>query len=300
MRTVSLILFLAAVAACSPKSSTEGVVSLASSYAVDAPIRVQWGRLWEHPSQVAAVEGGRFTLPPQARFASAFVDLDGDGTLDRFYEPSARCQLSDGAWSCAVPRTSVFVHRYVRFAPNEVEDKVIAGADAFLPSGDVDWGPTLCTAAGECAQPNSGPFDTGLGRMLALCDLDGEAPAPVSLSFAGAEYSVERPEALKAFIAAAETTSNGDLSVRTEFFDPVSRAIVWLGTVGETGELRARLWDSESTMGGTLTADSFTATIPAAAVAACRDADCMVTVQLARDVPGPLPTLSVFEGGLAL
>lgn len=294
----TLAFFLGACSASTPTPAT-GQVMLDPSYTTVAPILIQWGQHWEHPSQTVRARNGVFALPARARFASAFVDSDGDGTLDRFYEPSARCTRAASEWRCAIPRSSVFVHRYLREAPDESVDKVIAGGDAFLSNGAVDWDPTLCAEGGACARPNAGPFDAGLGRMLALCELDDVDSHEATLSFAGATYTARRPDPVRATFRQARQPG-GAVAVEAHFDRPVDRAIVWVGTVGAAGELRARLWDSEHATAGMLTPTSFTATIPAQAAAACDEASCLVTVQLAREVPGELSTLSVFEGSATL
>lgn len=260
---------------------------------VSAATLVEYAHWWtthDDTSSVAAIapESGRFVLPPWARAATAFEDIDGDRVLDPEQEPHAPCQLVDRAWSCHLTRELLEVTYVQNVSLSDTSlglsavntTAVLAAFDAAGPREDV----RLCIhPSGVCALPGMnplGPVDDR-SRALSPCSLtelgDGRAMRlEVSIPPAAPELVELRPMESE-WGTGTVRREGADVVIELTLNRRVDRAIAWVGRTTGHGVT----WSTEIEPSAMVVADRrVSITISPRATAGCPDPDCKVMVQV--------------------
>lgn len=262
-------------------------VTTAGFELVDESVLVQTGHGWPSASQeLAAARPGGVAIRAD-RPAVAFIDVDGNGRLDPFRDPSGRCETRGERRVCSIDRERLSVHRVVNGRlslagePYQVVgDQALVVFEAFDAHGNLSTDATACLegAPDVCARFGGHPFVSSKisARAIPLCDLDLVTSAsPVAVRIHGATSDrvalVVAPSRLGVNVTWKRHGSILELTARSEA--TLGQALAWIGGAEES------LWSTEAATNALRwSAHEATIAIPLDVMESC--STCTVMVQL--------------------
>ena len=308
----TLLSGLIVAAACGPRGRPVAIEVVPALQGV--PLRVHVGRSWNTApaGSAQALDGRSFTVAAGADVVVPFVDLDGDGRLDKLSEPSADCGRSAG-FACQVGTARMMLRRFQRSGaekdPQAKEDVTLVMAEAYdaRPLA-VDKKARLCrTDTGECqSRDGVSPYlDVPEALTIKLCELNagakpGDVRFPLELRSGERKLltaSFTQPPAMQ---VQAQLKRQGDhLSVVLRAALPIHQHVVWLGR-GDPANAKAIeiVWNSEEDPPAIERQDGgLVVNIGKAPLARCGDR-CLVGVQAASNIQSG--AVSISSEGAAL
>jgi hypothetical protein len=259
----------------------EGVIGVEASKAKRI-WSIAHGSHWTLKVPLVANAQNQFLVPASDQWVTAFLDLNQNGTIDRFSEPSQPCRLDNQRWRCDIRSAVVTTHRVVSGQGESSKDTTMVFWEDYAD----DWQPKvqsrLCFASEDCTQLLPSPFgvhqSTAVAQvnMLSLCGKEGFEPKQGTGS--ANAYTVRQPVQLVANIA-SNTSSNG---LEVKISPPTgNRYLVWLGESTIEGQVATVVWHSEQKVSEDK--DGFVS-VPKAAMDQCNQTPrCRVNVQVVNE-----------------
>ena len=239
MITTALLLVLAACAPVAAVNDEEpALIELPDAWIAQARLAV--GKHWIEPG-IARTQAIDVTVPGSANAVTAFVDLDGDETIDPVVEPTAPCARRGARWYCRLEPETL-----VRYRVDEVSSEV---STQFLPVpklfGATEPVPeTVEACIGDrtgCISPwIATPWSSEEAQEASACTetapvvwLRSTGSAPE-----GRAVAAPTPQAIVADISVSRGVGDAiQIDVTTEY--PTDRQIIWIERDGEW------VWSSE-------------------------------------------------------
>lgn len=291
------ILVLLALQVSSCRRPPDGVAETVDFAGPRARIRVLPGRAWTTPfsASIPVAGDGTFRAPAGARLLDAFLDLNGNGTLDRPDEPSGRCVRGDH-WRCQIQPVRLTIHRLQGVEESGAEvDSTVAVAEVFdVKAGGLDRSTMICdpTTSRCVGSGKQGLYLDGAPSVVfplvaPSCGIAGNQFPRGGMvlemsasSMAKRRFVVQVPDPLGMKVSVAR--ASGGVSLVATTSRPVERVLLWLGADETENAVDGGLtWSSESP-GARLDigAGGFSGSVPAAVLAGCQG-KCRIHVQAA-------------------
>lgn len=255
----------------------------------NANLRIQSGAHWPrdgHDSR--ANPSGTFEVDWKARTVRAYLDVDGDGTLDHYREPAADCSRERDSWQCDLRPMSVTVHRVQVFEAHgvPVANLLSVVGEAYLDDGSLDPTARVCLdgPVPSCSEAVPNPYArTGAFQALSPCQLEAtaEAGAHLALELRRGDTSIPMPvNAPPSTEIEARLERRGDsVEVRANVSPSTTHALAWIGS----DDASVVLWDTEQYPAAMrLAGGDLLVKIPVAVLDACSDCKAMVQVATMR------------------
>jgi hypothetical protein len=257
--------------------------------------QVQLSRSWPASTETQIVRAdGVFSVPSRFGSAIAYLDVDGDGALDLYREPSTHCRRDERTgWECRLRRTRVIAHRVLAAiamdGSPDPSDHLELIAERYLVDGTVDRAaqacvhgqPDLCAHVGAAAL---GPADS-LASAVSPCQLDDRVPrsVPISIDLGTSDgavtLDVPYPPSLSARVEVVRRDDSFVIEADADL--TVTNAVLWYGE----SDASAVYWSTEQDPDAlTVAGRRLTAVVPDSVLDHCTS--CKLMLQMAHIVEG--------------
>ncbi len=248
------------------------------------------GTFWALGKNTPVDSNGNFHLSASVGVVTPYVDVNRNGTFERFVEPSGLCQRVKNAWQCAMPKHKATLHRTISMRDGVRHDSTYVFWEAYNQAGIRDTMSKLCVAD-QCTELRPGPFLSPTNdevQEFSICGDEGFSPTTAQVHLDGnvSALPISQPPELLVTVTASQRADAFKVKIDVNAAD---RLLMWAGSSDQLGEVQRVYWHSEEVKRNIKIAKTdrgFDVQVPRANVAVCKqDPACVLAIQVVKYWP---------------